>query len=524
MTAAAQRHYGLKQVGRSLRHFVIGKAFKVVSTFIVLILLARSLPEAQYAGYIALQGLVLFSTVFSHFGLDAVMTRFIPECRSIGEDRSAYGLLLWGALLRALVLVLLALLAWWGAPTLARLFGFQDWLWVLPLALAVGVMRLSALTISQAMESFLWQKEAQYSLAAGGMVRLGLTVALYLGDRLNLQSALIAELAAESLTFVLLCLRSRSRWLTDGERDRGEQFWWRRNLKRLWRFGLWSWLVEVAGIFYGSAPNRIVAAKFMGGADFAAFGFADNQANLGRRFLPVRLLIGLIRPVFMSRFAVNRDFSQLVQMANLVFRFNMLLFAVPIVLLVVVGEPVFAWLTAGKYGSAAVLLAGFLCVLILEGLKFLFSLLTQAVERTEIMLFANLLSSTSIALAFLLFPWLGVWAIIVASLAGVGISILVTAIVLARHGFGFTLDWRLNTHIVASSLLAIASGAVLQQLWAGGIVALVMSALVSMAVFALCSLTIFKPFTVTELSTIQRLLRTSVGGDSRDPNLGVVDP
>jgi len=65
---------------------------------------------------------------------------------------------------------------------------------------------------------------------------------------------------------------------------------------------------------------------------------------------------------------------------------QLLALGLPAVLLLTGGEALLNWVTAGKYGQAAYLVAGMIFVLGLESLRSQMELMVQAVERNEIFL------------------------------------------------------------------------------------------------------------------------------------------
>lgn len=506
MTSAMKRHYGPGAIAASLKHFMVGKGMKVLSSLVVLILLARLLPREQYAVYISFQAIVMFGGLLASAGIETVLLRYIPELRSTGQDRIAYRFLAIGVLVRVAVLLVPIAIVLALKPALGEWLNMQEWMWLLPVYLLVGLIRLTSLTLSQAMESLLWQREAQYSLAAGNIARmLALVTASFLVT-VDLRMAIAIELGAEVLIFVLLSAGAWLRYRNDADRGNGESGWWEQNRKRVVKFGAWSWMVSLGGMFYGSGAFRLLAARFLPASELATFGFADSFTNLARRLMPVRLLLGLIRPVFMSRYSVHGEFSKLTDLSNLVFRVNLVLFAVPVALLIVVGPQVVSWVTAGKYPDAAWLIAGFLIVLCVEGLRILMELLAQAVERNQITLVSNLVQSAMLISALFLFPILGVWALIVAAFAGSSLSVVVSIFLLRHRGHHFAIEPANNLLVIAYTIAATAAGygasrvfgdSAIGNVWVPGVITL--------GVFAL-AMWIRLPFDLKDRATIEKLI------------------
>jgi len=432
------RHYGLGAISRSLRHFLVGKTFTMVSAFAVLFLLAGVLEPYEYAVYISLQAVVILIGRVSGFGLQKVLLRYLPELRATDNNHSAYRLLWQATLLRCGLIGLMMLIAALSLPALGRAFGLGEWLWLIPWYLFVGYLRLMNHWIASMLESFLWQREAQYAIALGSLLKLA--GVLLLGAQLDLMSVVVIEFISEMLVLVLLGYGWAMRWRKDPAREAGTRTWWRENRGRALRFGFWGFLQNQSGLFYGSAPNRLVAAHFLPAPEVALFGLADNLINLVRRFMPTQLFISLIRPVALARFSATRDFSQVAWIANLAYRMNLAILALGIALTLTIGEPLFGWLTDGKYPGAHWLVAGLLLLMTTEGMRSMVELMAQAVERNQMLFLSNLTQSASLLLAIPLVILIGLWGLVVANIIGTVLANLLVMLRLRRSGYAFHLN------------------------------------------------------------------------------------
>jgi O-antigen/teichoic acid export membrane protein len=347
----------------------------------------------------------------------------------------AIGLLLRLTFLTGMVLIVVAY-----TSILSDLLYFQQWDWLFKWYLYVSIIRLFVLSISQAMESLLWQKDAQYSLAMGSLIRFVLVFSIIVYNEIDLFIVVIIEGIAELTTLLIIAYRYYKKWITDAERSKGDLAWWNDNKKRVFRFGLLNYLVNQSTLLYGTAPNRILLASYLPPANLAIFGFADATANLTRRFIPTKLLIGFIRPIFMAQYSVNNNFQKLNGMSNYVFRINLSLLMLPIAMLVVVGNPSFDWLTAGKYADAAYILAGLFILIILEGLYALLVLLTQAIEKNQIIIYGNIIKSLSLLAVIPLIDYFGIWSIIIANFSGLLTACIIVIIYLIKLNYPFKLD------------------------------------------------------------------------------------
>lgn len=513
MQSAINKHYGLKAVSLSFRHFVTGKAFKIISSLAVLILLARLLKTEEYAVYISFQGIIVLVGLIGTVGVQPVLFRYLPELRSSENNLMMYRMLWVGVLLRALIIAFLFFIAIQLMPFIAEKFNLVDWQWLMAPYFLIAIAHFTTLTLSQSLESLLWQKQAQYTLAAGSMLKLVLLLGAASVNQLDLLALVIIEGIAEMLMLSGLVYFGLKRWRSDEHRAAGDLGWWKHNARRVIRYGFFGFLVSQTRVLYGSAPNRLLTAYYMPTGEVAVLGMADSIIKLARRFMPTRMLVSMVRPIFMARFSSDGDFQSLVGMSNLVYRVNLGVLVLPIALLFVVGTPLFDWLTAGKYGLAAPLLGGFLCIMIAEGMRTLLELLVQAVEKNHIFLISNLFQSASLFLAIPLFPSMGLWALVVANLSGTVMANIVIIVWLKRIGYRFRLDKLLSLQIILYGTVSALMGWWCLKQWDSFLLSTALICLVY-AVLIIA----FTPLRASEKDLIKRLLKKSFGRKKQRSN------
>ncbi len=461
----SSKHYGIKALKESIVHFVLGKGFSAASTLIVLFLIVRELPVKDFAIYTSLTAVVLIIGLISSLGIPQVLNRFLAELRTLNNNRAMYKLLIWGCLLRAVsyAIVVLALLPF--VAYLSGVFKLSDWSWLVPWYFVVGFLRVTSTFMSQAMENLLWQRDSQYSLAAGGLLKLFVTLAVIYLSNLTLPYLVAIEIAGESLSLILLIAYLRSRWTHDEDRGMGDPGSLAVDRERYARFGFWCYMQNLTSVFYGSAPNRLFAAHYLPAEQVAIFGVVDRLIDFIRRYEPLTLFVGLIRPVFMSRFTTDNNFGNLVATANFIFRLNVIILILPMVLVTVAGEPLFYWITAGKYGHAVGLFLGFYVVVLLSSFRNLLDMLVKALEKNKIYLISNVVLSGSLLIALPLIKYVGLWSIVVANLAGLLVSMVIILEYLRRHDYVYTFDWDLTPVILLYGILSVVVGKLI--IWIG---------------------------------------------------------
>lgn len=464
MDASYRKHYGFASVKNSLLHFLLGKAFTAISSLAVLLLLVRQLSVPEYAALVLLQAMVLVAGVLATLGVTQTALRFVPALRTQGNNQVMYRLICASLAYRGLAAGVLLGLVWLAQPYLGSWFNLGVWSGLLIWYLAVGWLRLMNFYLAQLLESLLWQKSSQYSLALSSVAKLALIAWIALAHELTLPEVVQVELVCEGLSALLLAAALWRGWRRDPDRKQGERTWFAQNRQRMRRYGLWGYLQTVSNALYGSAPNRLFAGRFVSVGDLGLFGFVSALADMGQRYLPTRMLQGMIRPLFFARFARNSDFTALVQWSEFNFRVSLLLLALPGLVLLVAGEPLLYWLTAGKYGQAAYLLAAYSGVLALESLWSQMELLAQTAEKNHLLVAGNLILSASLLLALPLVAALGLWSLVMANAAGNLLAIAWIASGLRREGFPVKLEWARLAKLCALLLLSAAAGALASRM------------------------------------------------------------
>lgn len=445
--SAFKKNYGFSAISRSLVPFFIGKGVRLVVTVSVILLLARFLNQAEYAVYISLQAFVTIVGALSSVGVQQAMLRYIPELRASGNSKTMYWLFSRGMAWRFFLLSVVLLLSMPLVSAYGGQFGLENWLWIVPWYALVGLLRLTALSLSLALEALLWQKPSQYGMAIGGFARLVGIVAVVKFSTIDLWAVVLIEICSEAIALILMMVGWYIKRAKDEHKDEGTDQWWPENKKRVFRFGAWCGLLNQTRLLYGSSPNRLMTARFLGGGDLALFGFADSLNNLAMRLMPTYMMMSMVRPIFLAHYTENKDFQYIAKLSDLVNRLNLSLLALPTALLLVVGEPLLSWATAGKYGAAAYLLAGFLGVMLFDGMRATLELLVQTVEKNQILL-TNFIQSLSIVFAIPLFPVLGLWSLIVVNVIGTMIANITVVLLLRRYGYQIRYDLQLAFLVV----------------------------------------------------------------------------
>jgi len=498
----SKNHFGLKSIQQSLKYFVFGKGSNAFLSIAILFALARFMAEVDYAIFVSWQALVVLLGTVSTFGVQSVTQRFLAELRT-NNNQLIYKILGIGISLRLIFALIIAGLLIFFIPFIASALNIPEKQALLSMFLLIGALRVTNLTLAQACDTLLWQRLSQVGLVVTNLFRLGSIYLVHSLQGISLMDVVIIECIAETVYFVYLVLGVRRNRQQDLAGQVNNEPWWAENRERVFRYGGSKYLVSLSRIFYGSGPNRVLAAHFSSLKDVALFGFADNIIRLGRRFMPAVMMVGFIRPIFISRYTGGSGLVPLVKMSNLIFRINLALLVILMTGVLVVGQPVFDFITNGKYGDVYLLVFGFLLLLVFEGLRYILELLIEVTELNSISLVSNLVQSSSFFVAIPLFPIMGLWSIVFANILGTIAACLICVVQLNRNGFELYFETKLISLVLVEGFI----------IWIVGYTTLEWSSSVLMSIATMAIVTgflafFFPPMEKTELNQIRTLIST----------------
>ena len=168
----------------------------------------------------------------------------------VGNNRATYAMLFGGIGLRSILYVLpLGVLVYFAGDALARLLHLGEWGWLLGwYLLLVGFLRVTATFTGWALESLLWQKQAQYSIAVSTLIKLGGVLVLLSTGKFDLPNLVWLELGTEALSVVLLFGSMFVSWRADPHRHDGDLHTLYDNRARYLRFSLWAYLFNLTTV------------------------------------------------------------------------------------------------------------------------------------------------------------------------------------------------------------------------------------------------------------------------------------
>ena len=489
--------------------FLFGKVFTGLVGLIVFLMIARELPEAQFGAYVAFLALQASLTVFSTLGLDAATERYLPELKTFGLGEAVNNLLLISIALRFCILLIVAVIAYLASGYWLPWLGLAPYAGLIHGVLAWIVLYGALQTAIAMLEALLRQGAAQRVQAVYVLLKLGLLGwVIYTASQpaelgqliwIEVVSAALALAAALHYLKVFVTVKavlSQQRSLVSGfPAGIGA---------RLRRFAALNYSAQLAMLSYGADYARFLLSALVGLAATARFGFVYSLYDYVQRYLPANLLIRLIRPVFIARYAADKDFSQLNAFANIILKLNLLVLAPMAVMLMSMGNVLVDLMSKGKYADTHGLLMVYILLLVPMSHQWVISIIANTLEMNFLQLRGAVLAAVGGLVAYALVGRLGVWA----CAAGAWLSALIynahAIYCLRRAGFAYRLDLRAAAKFLAAGLVGAAVVSAGLQ-WDASTPMRVTYALAGGAA-TLAALLLIKPFSEHERALLNKVL------------------
>lgn len=316
---ASGGRYSNSRIKSSIKAFALGKAVSAPLTFLLILVLAAVMPRAEYASYVAATAALEIGIIAGMLGMDWFIQTALTRI-NVGGSRPQ--------LRRAILLMI-------GISTLPYLLlGAAGWLLADALSSALSgvvspqVLRIYAVVLmvegptrmmrDQMLSALLKQRAVQVSQILRTAVLLGgVSIMLFFDHPITAVQAATFELVAAivaatvaicALAEVLLALPSRP-----GVReDLGA--WFNPASYRLAASAYGSFMLM---LMTGTEVTTALIARYLGVDATAAFGFVARLMETSKKYLPMDMFYGVVRPATIGRYeSAGRDFKLLMADVN----------------------------------------------------------------------------------------------------------------------------------------------------------------------------------------------------------------
>lgn len=488
--------YSVRRFRSALTRFLGGRAVQASARAVLVLVLVRVLPVADYGAYMLLVGLSETVLQLVSFGLSPVGYRYLPEFITTLPYLKLRNFVAGITAMQIAILCVLAFVLTNTWNKVMPLMGFSAeqleqtaigvWLFLL-----VPAFRFCA----DLLEALLEQGKAQVARAlmpTGRVLILG--VILLLTDGVSLRGVLIIDIAVTSLCLLLAwffmyrSLRDLHRPDADGQMP----------VKEMFRFGWHMAGVNLLSSTGSPGAIRAVLANSLGVVETGLFAFLQSLQRLVGRYLPGVFLRGLIRPVLVAR-ATQANGMAIVQAGTgLLFKLNLLVVSVSSIIIAVGGDRLVEILSGGKFSDA-----GFILLLMFLGLA-------VVAQRSVIEMAMQITGQTSALRGTALLAPIALLAVWLLSKHGLEVAVLIIvafsslangiAVVLLRRGpHNFSVD------LHGQAVIAIAAAiAILVSIGLTNAMSPVVAGIIASCLF-LVAMLIGKPFTAAESTLVGKV-------------------
>ncbi len=499
-----KQHFSTSNVKKGFVHFLSGTAITSIASFLVAIFLIRELSIENYAVYTTLSGVLILIMLLSNIGLERVIPRFVPELK---QSESSVELMcfiwklsrfrLYSLFVVLFIFILLSgfISNWFNFQfSLQLLFAFS--LYVAGFAFSMHFIKL--------LQALLLQKQIVIGLFIEWFLKLlGLMVLFF--HYHNFELELVFVIMAVTVWFgVFYFIFSLKKYFHQNQETLLLEH---KNIgsKKIFLFALDNYFQTLLGFHTLPPTSKLIGASFLAAPALAGLGFAYAIVGVLKRYLPVNLLLGLVEPVIMARYADTKDFMHTTKLVGILLKLNLFLIIPMGLWFFISGENLLNFISNDKYGGSAWLISALLFVLVLESQRTILQLICNSIDQSGLLLKSNIFS-------FWLFP---VWLYLSATFALEGLVLGLFIILIYRNfyvmnklnqvGFGFKLDFRSVFIIVILSFAANLAAFFISNVYFSGLLFSLCSLVVAVVLY-LGAAYLFKPFSEVERASLNSFI------------------
>lgn len=499
--------YAINKIKRSLMHFIFGKGASAIIGFALLLLLVRVLTPAEYGIYIALLALLEITQLASNLGLFASAWRYVPELHSKNQGHALYRLLTQLCAIRLITLLMATAAIYLCSQWIINLIGLSGQELALTLYLVVIISEGYSRYLDILFDSLLLQAYSQISILFRNSLRLiGLVYFMYISQSdLSLILWVKIEIVASSMGAIFsstqLFMHASKNKLTATDSNYQHSIF-----HKYFSFAGPSYLSQIVFLIYGPDTAKLIITKILGAASVGAFGFAAAFIAMLQRYMPVFLLIGMVRPLFVAAQLQADKEARLNQLSNMILKLNLFILGPMLAYFLVSGNTLTTLLSGGKFPDAGGLMIAFILLLIIQTWNAILSLLAIAAENGFSVLNGTILGLLGLGLGLYLLPTYGIYGLSTGLITSELLRCIYMDKALSTRGVKVNWDWKGIAKILLSSILPVVVVGSLSNLIDKSDYVFLSINFVMISLLFLVFAYFLKPFTAEEHGIINRIL------------------
>ena len=355
----SEHHYSGGRIRASMIAFAIGKGISAPMSLLLILVLAAVMSRTEYASYIATVAVLEIGVVLGTLGIEWVTQTVLAGIRVRGNAAQLRHAVLLLGVLPVVPYLLLAGALWQFAPRLSAALGGVATSEVLRLyAVVLAIEGPTRMLRDSLMAVLLLQRTAQVSQVLRVVVTFAIVVTMALAGtpieavdvaRAEVIAASVAMAAAVTAVAWFLWTERPRRWMDDRI---GDWVGWRSV-----RFASHAYGSLLMMMLVGTDMMTALVARYLGAEATAAFGFVVRLVETARRYLPMDMFWGVLRPAAIGRYEGNgRDMRVLMSDINRMVEANLLTVGAGLTLALSAGDGAVTVLTKGNVDVPALLL------------------------------------------------------------------------------------------------------------------------------------------------------------------------
>lgn len=375
-------HYSGDKLRRALMHFVTGKVFGAAIGIGWLLLLVRELPLADYGAYVAFTAYLNIFTAVSSFGLIAVAERYVPELRSSSSGRVLANFLTRLVTLRLVLLAIICIVIAVFSASVLHLLSIAGMARAFVIFQLVVFGEVLCRYIETIFDSLLQQKYSQITT----LLRYGLRLialiayALFFESELDLFTWIMIEIVCTSLGGVMALMLMWRVVRTARDEEAAAETETRLDYPRYIRYSVPVYFSRIIALFSGIEMAKLVTTKMLGLEASALFGFCASLAVTLQRYLPTYLLMGMVRPLFITAVHSENPQKRLNFLFSLLVKLNMFVILPVLAVMIVLGDLAVDVLSSGKLIDGGLMMAFLLGFVISQALRIAYGMILISLE------------------------------------------------------------------------------------------------------------------------------------------------
>jgi O-antigen/teichoic acid export membrane protein len=456
-----------QRVKQSMLSTLLGRSLSAFGGLFLLILLSRRLSPNEYGLFFTIWAMAEIAILVSNFGLIHTVYRYVSADEHHNGKIQAFGPIwkLVGLRCLSLLPVSLGLLIF---PKIAGTLGAQILTEETVYYLAIIIFCEGISRFYEAIfDSMMCQGRSQFTLVIRTVVRLGgYCYFLYSGD-FHIQQVLWVEVAAGvsgALLGSLMLLHALLIAHPDGSADR-RLHELLPSYKSIFIFVFPAYLAQVLTLTYGPDALKLILSSTAGATAMAMFGFAYSLAGVIQRYMPINLLAGVFRPVFVAAAKKEDGESMLSILLGMCVKINWMMILPILCFFCGGGGALLSLISGGNYSDAGSIVIIILAALLLMAIHLTFSMYCLAQAVSWPILLATGASSIGFPIAFVLARNYGAVGISIVFLLSETLWCTVCYAALYWNSKGkLKLDWFGFLRILGIAVVAIIAGECLKLL------------------------------------------------------------